>query len=70
MSPARIVLGVYLAAGLVRSVYKTRHLRSLVEQPQGGAARLVAVYLLCAVLWLPLDGLAWLDGRLAEAEKP
>jgi len=63
------VFEAYVAAGLMRSVFKTRHLRSLVEVPAGGAARLVAVYLLCALLWLPLDALSWLAARL-PAEDP
>lgn len=70
MSGVQAFTLAYLGAGLVRSVSRTKHLRSLVEQPAGGLPRLVAVYLLCAILWLPLDALfavhAWLvatEGR-------
>ena len=61
-----MVVGVYLAIGLVRSFFKTLHLRALVEEPAGGMPRLVAVYLLLAVLWLPVDGLWWLHAKLEE----
>lgn len=68
MSAAAVAFEAYLAAGLVRSVFKTRQLRALVAKPAGGLPRLVAVYLLCAMLWFPLDALVWLDARLSRAE--
>jgi hypothetical protein len=64
VSGLQIVGAVYLGAGAVRSLFKTRKLRSLVDEPQGGAARLLAVYLLLAVLWLPVDLLFWAHAKL------
>ncbi len=68
MTLMQIGAACYLTAGSIRSYFLTRHYHALVEQPAGGLSRLLAVYLLIAFLWLPLDLLRTLAKMIIPRE--
>ena len=61
----------YLATGSVRSYFLTRYYHRLVERPAGGRSRLVAVYLIITIFWLPIEVLRTLAKLIPhDTEEP